>query len=59
MRIVTVCRMNQARSPFAQAVLERNFPNDQITSTGVSAHLGTPILESVVAIAKSFTQIHT
>ena len=54
MRIVTVCRMNQARSPFAQAVLERNFPNDQITSTGVSAHLGTPILESVLAIAKSW-----
>lgn len=54
MRIVTVCRMNQARSPFAQAVLEANFPDDQITSTGVSAHLGTPILDSVIAIAKSW-----
>ena len=54
MRIVTVCRMNQARSPFAQAVLEANFPEDQITSTGVSAHLGTPFLDSVVVIAKSW-----
>jgi protein-tyrosine-phosphatase len=54
MRIVTVCRMNQARSPFAQAVLERNFPEDQISSTGVSAYVGTPIMESVVSIAKSW-----
>ena len=46
--------MNQARSPFAQAVLEANFPEDQITSTGVSAHLGTPFLDSVVVIAKSW-----
>jgi len=55
MRIVTVCRMNQARSPFAQAVLERNFPADEITSTGVSAYAGTPIMESVVAIAQSWS----
>jgi protein-tyrosine-phosphatase len=46
--------MNQARSPFAQAVLERNFPEDEICSTGVSAYLGTPILESVVAIAQNW-----
>jgi protein-tyrosine-phosphatase len=46
--------MNQARSPFAQAVLEANFPEDQITSTGVSAYLGTPFLDSVVVIAKSW-----
>ena len=52
MRIVTVCRMNQARSPFAQAVLERNFPDDEISSTGVSAYAGTSIMESVVKIAK-------
>ena len=54
MRIVTVCRMNQARSPFAQAVLERNFPDDEISSTGVSAYAGTSIMESVVAIAKNW-----
>ena len=54
MRIVTVCRMNQARSPFAQAVLERNFPDDQISSTGVTAIQGTSILDSVIDIAKSW-----
>lgn len=54
MRIVTVCRMNQARSPFAQAVLERNFPGDQISSTGVAAIHGTSILDSVVDTAKNW-----
>ena len=54
MRIVTVCRMNQARSPFAQAVLERNFPDDEVSSTGVSAYAGTSIMESVVTIAKNW-----
>ena len=39
--------MNQARSPFAQAVLERNFPGDQISSTGIAAIQGTSILDSV------------
>ena len=46
--------MNQARSPFAQAVLERNFPEDQISSTGVTAIDGTPILDAVVEIAKNW-----
>lgn len=46
--------MNQARSPFAQAVLERNFPDDQISSTGVTAIQGTSILESVVDTAKNW-----
>jgi protein-tyrosine-phosphatase len=54
MRIVTVCRMNQARSPFAQAVLERNFPDDEISSTGVIAIQGTSILDSVVDTAKNW-----
>jgi protein-tyrosine-phosphatase len=54
MRIVTVCRMNQARSPFAQAVLERNFPDDQISSTGVTAIQGTLILDSVIDTAKNW-----
>jgi protein-tyrosine-phosphatase len=54
MRIVTVCRMNQARSPFAQAVLEHNFPEDQISSTGVTAIHGTSILNSVIDIAKNW-----
>jgi protein-tyrosine-phosphatase len=46
--------MNQARSPFAQAVLERNFPEDQISSTGVTAIEGTSILDSVVDTAKNW-----
>jgi len=46
--------MNQARSPFAQAVLERNFPDDQISSTGVTAIEGTSILDSVVDTAKNW-----
>lgn len=63
MRIVTVCRMNQARSPFAQAVLERNFPEDHISSTGVTAVEGTPILPTVIDTAKNWgvpiTQSHS
>lgn len=43
--------MNQARSPFAQAVLERNFPGDEISSSGVNAILDTPIMENVVHVA--------
>ena len=54
MRIVTVCQMNQARSPFAQAVLERNFPDDQISSTGIAAIQGTSILDSVLTTAKNW-----
>lgn len=46
--------MNQARSPFAQAVLQRNFPNDQISSTGVRAILDTPVMEMVATIAKEW-----
>ena len=46
--------MNQARSPFAQAVLEHNFPDDQISSTGVAAINGTSILDSVVDTAKNW-----
>ena len=47
MRIVTVCRMNQARSPFAQAVLQRNFPEDHISSTGVVAVGGYSVPDAV------------
>ena len=54
MRIVTVCRMNQARSPFAQAVLERNFPEDQISSSGVYAIEGSEVSGAVIEIAKNW-----
>jgi protein-tyrosine-phosphatase len=46
--------MNQARSPFAQAVLERNFPDDQISSTGVRGIVDTPVMEMVASIAKEW-----
>jgi protein-tyrosine-phosphatase len=51
MKIVVVCTMNQARSPFAHAVLERNFPHDEISSSGVKAILDTPIMQNVVHVA--------
>ncbi len=51
MKIVVVCTMNQARSPFAQAVLERNFPGDEISSSGVAAILDTPIMKNVIHVA--------
>ena len=51
MRIVVVCTMNQARSPFAQAVLERNFPHDHISSSGVKAIQGTSIMTNVNHVA--------
>jgi protein-tyrosine-phosphatase len=43
--------MNQARSPFAQAVLERNFPEDEISSAGVNVIEGTAILPTVMDAA--------
>ncbi|MEI7698036.1 MAG: hypothetical protein WCJ16_07850 [Actinomycetes bacterium] len=51
MRIMVVCTMNQARSPFAQAVLERNFPHDHISSSGVKAIQGTSIMTNVNHVA--------
>lgn len=46
--------MNQARSPFAQAVLERNFPEDHISSTGVHAKAGNEVVGAVIEIAKNW-----
>lgn len=46
--------MNQARSPFAHAVLQRNFPDYEITSCGVRAVLNTPVTQEVVAVAKEW-----
>ena len=54
--------MNQARSPFAQAVLERNFPEDVVSSTGVEAIEGAPVLPEVAVAAANWdvplTQTH-
>ena len=49
---MTVCRMNQARSPFAQAVITKFFPEIQMTSAGLEAINGTSYLPEVVSTAR-------
>ena len=44
--------MNQARSPFAQAVITEFFPGVQITSAGIESINGIPYLPKVVSIAR-------
>jgi protein-tyrosine phosphatase len=44
--------MNQARSPFAEAVLRAHFPDLQVTSAGVFARRDSRYLEGVVGIAR-------
>jgi len=46
--------MNQARSPFAESVLSRNFPQHDFYSSGVKAVFGTSVMASVVATAKEW-----
>jgi protein-tyrosine-phosphatase len=58
MKVFTVCRMNQARSPLAAAVLQANFPEHDFLSTGVWAISGTPILKEVQAVAKEWGLEH-
>jgi len=43
--------MNQARSPFAEAVIKKFFPEIQITSAGIEAIDGIPYLPKVVSTA--------
>ena len=54
MKIGTVCRMNQARSPLAEAVLKANFPEHEFFSTGVAAVSGTPVLKEVIKVAEEW-----
>lgn len=54
MLIGVACTMNQARSPFAQAALQQNFAEHKFFSTGVEAIFGTPIMDSVQAVAKEW-----
>ena len=44
--------MNQARSPFAQAVIAKFFPEVQVTSAGLEAINGVPYLPEVVSISR-------
>ena len=52
MRMLTVCRMNQARSPFAQAVITKFFPEVNVMSAGIEAIDGIPYLPEVVSTAR-------
>jgi protein-tyrosine-phosphatase len=46
--------MNQARSPFAEAVIKLHFPSATVSSAGVEATSGTPYLPEVVAVARAW-----
>ena len=52
MNVLTVCRMNQGRSPFAEAVVSKFFPEVHVTSAGVEAINGVLYLPEVVSIAR-------
>ena len=50
--VLTVCRMNQARSAFAQAVVSKFYPDIQVKSAGIKANDGIAYLPNVVSIAQ-------
>ena len=52
MSIGIICRMNQARSIFAEGVLTRNFPDFEFFSSGVEAKSGSPLIDGVEELAK-------
>ena len=54
MKVVTVCRMNQARSPLAEAVLKANFPEHEFFSAGIEAFSGAPVLSELLKVAKEW-----
>jgi len=51
MRILTVCKMNQARSAFAQAIIAKTHPGVDISACGVDAVEGVRYLPEVVDVA--------
>ena len=54
MLVAVICRMNQARSPFAQGVLIKNFNDHQIISSGFEAIPGYGLIEGLEELAKSW-----
>ncbi|NCZ57919.1 MAG: hypothetical protein EBY75_06375, partial [Actinobacteria bacterium] len=44
--------MNQARSPFAEGVLTKNFPEHEFFSSGVEAVTGSELIDGVAELAK-------
>ena len=51
MQILTVCKMNQARSAFAQAIIAKTHPGVDISACGVDAVEGVRYLPEVVDVA--------
>ena len=54
MQVSVICRLNQARSPFGQAIIETFFPEIRVKSFGVDAIWGTSTSEDVRDIAKTW-----
>lgn len=54
MLVAVICRMNQARSPFVQGVLLKNFGDHQIISSGFEAIHGHNLIDGVAELAKSW-----
>lgn len=54
MQVSVICRLNQARSPFGQAVLETYFPEIRVKSFGVDAIWGASTSKDVRNIAKTW-----
>ena len=54
MLVAVICRMNQARSPFVQGVLLKNFGDHQIISSGFEAIPGNNLIGGVEELAKSW-----
>ncbi|MEI6648424.1 MAG: hypothetical protein WCO08_02160 [Actinomycetes bacterium] len=54
MKVLTICKMNQARSALAEAVIRRFLPNLEISSAGVQAVSNTPYLTSVVQLSRKW-----
>ncbi len=52
MSIGVICRMNQARSLFAEGVLTKNFPELDFFSSGVEALSGSAPIDGVEELAK-------
>lgn len=51
-KILVLCIGNICRSPLAEAILKKNFPNISISSAGLSAMVGSPADKTSIEIAK-------
>jgi protein-tyrosine-phosphatase len=51
MKVFSVCRLNQARSPFSQSIIQRFFPGSECESVGISAVFNHETNQEVRGIA--------